>query len=102
MSSSTTSSFVGGQPSAGAGGGEQGGEEGGAPSKLEKDGSLDTHDITRRLPESGGGEGRRRRRGGGASGALAAASLPQLGGQLLAGCGEPSLLRHDDGDDNHT
>ena len=24
--------------------------------------------------------------------------LPQLGGQLLAGCGEPLLLRHDDGD----
>ena len=26
--------------------------------------------------------------------------LPQLGGQLLAGCGEPSLLRHGDGDDD--
>ena len=26
--------------------------------------------------------------------------LPQFGGRLLAGCGEPSLLRHDDGDDD--
>ena len=26
--------------------------------------------------------------------------LPQLGGQLLAGCGKPSLLRHSDGDDD--
>ena len=35
-----------------------GGEDGGAPSKLEKVGrsSLPTHDITRRVPESGSGE----------------------------------------------
>ena len=26
--------------------------------------------------------------------------LPQFGGRLLAGCGEPSLLRHGDGDDD--
>ena len=43
--------------------------------KLVKDGnsSLPTHDITRRLPDSGGGEGRRRR-GMGASRSLTAAS----------------------------
>ena len=56
-----------------------GGEGGGAPSKLEKVGtsSLPTHDITRRLPDSGGGEGRRwrgRRGGGSSSGTLVAAS----------------------------
>ena len=55
-----------------------GGEGGGAPSKLEKEGkfSLPTHDITRRLPDSGGGEGRRRRgrEDGGSSEALVAAS----------------------------
>ena len=26
--------------------------------------------------------------------------LPQFGGRLLAGCGEPSLVRHGDGDDD--
>ena len=43
---------------------EKRGEGGGAPSRLVKDGVssiLPTHDIIRRLPESGGGEGRIRR-----------------------------------------
>ena len=40
------------------------------------------------------------REGGGEGGPAEHWRLPQLGGQLLAGCGEPSLLRHGDGDDD--
>ena len=40
------------------------------------------------------------REGGGEGGPAEHWRLPQLGGQLLAGCGKPSLLRHSDGDDD--
>ena len=40
------------------------------------------------------------REGSGEGGPAEHWRLPQLGGQLLAGCGEPSLLRHGDGDDD--